>query len=54
LNATLAERLTARREELIEERDRLAVLAARHSLLASREYSFCLFPERTLRPLLGS
>jgi len=52
INETLTTLLDDRREQLVEQRDQLAVLAARHAMLASREYSFCLFPEDCLRALL--
>lgn len=54
LNRRLEAALDWRRVALLELRDRQSVLAARHALLASREYSFCLFPAETLRPLLES
>lgn len=52
INRTLAEQLDARRAAIETYREHVAVLAARHALLASREYSFCLYGEQALRPLL--
>ncbi len=41
-----------RRDELLVEHEQLARAAAQHALLSSREYSFALFPEKFLRPVL--
>jgi hypothetical protein len=40
------------RQELVNERDDYLTLLRQERVLSSREYSFCLFPEDTLRPLL--
>jgi hypothetical protein len=52
VNRALQPFVAARREELVAQRLQLAAALRTKSLLASREYSFCLFPKETLAPLL--
>ncbi len=52
LNRQLASHADRQRRELLEERSRLVTELRSQSLLGSREFAFCLFPERILRPLL--
>ena len=40
------------REQLKKQRQKLESAAKYRSLLGSREFSFCLFPQKTLSPLL--
>lgn len=52
VNEQLRERLVELRERWLAERARLVAAARRHSLLASREYAFCLHPVDELRRVL--
>ncbi len=52
INTALHSRLNHRSRELPQELVRLIADLRRQQLFASREFSFCLFPEATLRPLL--
>jgi len=45
--------LSARRRQLIDERDRLRALLHQAAFLGSREFAFCLFPEDALRDRLA-
>jgi len=49
INQTLQSWLTADRQRLLERRAETASALRAEAVLASREYSFCLYPERTLR-----
>jgi len=52
LNAELAPWVADRRLELLREREQTQQGLRAERVLGSREYSFCLFPEETLRPFL--
>jgi hypothetical protein len=52
LNLALQPFLEDQRTKLLEEQRRLAALCRNERLLGSREFSFCLFSEKTLKPLL--
>jgi hypothetical protein len=51
-NEALRQILGGRRAELMQEYQRLAVACRNERSCTSREFSFCLFPEETLRQLL--
>lgn len=52
LNDAMQPLVEPQRTKLLRERSKLTELARLGKLLGSREYSFCLFPEATLRPFL--
>ncbi len=52
VNANLRRFLEMRRDGLLRQRRDLQVALRSTAILASREYAFCLFPERNLRPRL--
>lgn len=52
LNERLRWHVSQLRQEVSLHREELTNLLRTSTLLTSREYSFCLFPEQTLRPLL--
>jgi hypothetical protein len=52
INRRLAPLLAPQCQRLLAERERLAAELRAARLLGSREFSFCLFPEEILRPLL--
>jgi hypothetical protein len=52
VNQALQPLVAQRREQLLAERRLLASALRKKSVFASREYSFCLFPQETLQPLL--
>jgi hypothetical protein len=52
INLALQSLLAGRSERLGEELTETIAQLRQHQPLASREFSFCLFPEATLRPLL--
>ncbi len=52
INSALQEFVADRRVKLLSERVQLDELARHDRLLGSREFAFCLFPEKTLRYLL--
>jgi hypothetical protein len=52
VNQALAPRVRIARERLLQERDDIRTLLKHHSILASREYAFCLFPESYLQSAL--
>jgi hypothetical protein len=52
INAALQSHLNHHGQQLPQELIRLTADLRRQRLFASREFSFCLFPEATLRPLL--
>ena len=52
INAALQPFVVAKRAELRQRRNRLSQRLDAERVLASREFSYCLFPEETLRPLL--
>ena len=52
INQALQAFVAPRRERLLSDRRELEAALRNQSLLASREYSFCLFPQETLPPLL--
>ena len=52
INQQLQAFTTKSRERLSKQRQKLATAAEQRSLLGSREFSFCLFPQKTLCPLL--
>lgn len=54
LNQSLQPHLAAARAELIARRDAARTAQASRSILSSREYAFCLYPEPTLRALLAT
>jgi hypothetical protein len=49
VNAALQALLEQRRSELVAERETIARLLRADHVLSSREYAFCLYPEKTLR-----
>jgi hypothetical protein len=52
LNRQLLSHAGSRRQQLLNERARLSAELRKKTLLGSREFAFCLFPEQTLRQLL--
>lgn len=52
INAELETYVSTRRAALLAERERAQQALGRQAILGSREYSFCLYPEATLRPWL--
>ncbi len=52
INEALQPYVADRRRELEARRDELAILIGNEVIFASREYAFCLFPEKKLRPWL--
>jgi hypothetical protein len=52
VNAALQPYLAHHRQQLAQERNHLQALVRRQSILDSRDYAFCLFPEKSLRPRL--
>ncbi len=46
--------LDDRRRQLIDERAAIETALRRKAILASREYAYCLYPEASLRPLMGA
>jgi hypothetical protein len=52
LNAALQKHLTISPQQAVAELEHLTAELRRATALASREFSFCLFPEKVLRPLL--
>jgi hypothetical protein len=52
LNAALQKHLTISPQQAVAELEHLTAELRRATALASREFSFCLFPERVLCPLL--
>lgn len=52
INAALTNYVSTRRDELAAERLRVEAELRRQAILGSREFSFCLYPEATLRPWL--
>jgi hypothetical protein len=52
LNDAMQPMVAQKKTKLLRERGNLVEQARIDKLLGSREYSFCLFPETTLRPLL--
>lgn len=52
INEAMQPMIKLKKAKLLSERTQMRELARIHRLLGSREYSFCLFPEATLRPLL--
>ena len=52
VNQQLQSFTTKSRERLKKQCERLQIACQNHSLLGSREFSFCLFPQKTLCPLL--
>lgn len=52
LNSQLKKYVSQKRRHLLDRRDELSTALRKEAILASREYSYCLFPEKTLRPLL--
>jgi len=52
VNSALQPYLAAEQTRVSREHSRLTVELRQQTLLASREFSFCLFSEKTLRPLL--
>ncbi|MCA9226746.1 MAG: hypothetical protein KDA47_14085, partial [Planctomycetales bacterium] len=52
INADLRALVERQRSEATAERQRVAAELRRRTLLASREFSFCLFPEESLCKLL--
>jgi hypothetical protein len=52
INAALTNYVSTRRDELTAERLRVEAELRRQAILGSREFSFCLYPEATLRPWL--
>ena len=52
INESLRPMVEAQRQQLLLEQQRLLTSCRSEGLLGSREYSFCLFPEKTLQALL--
>ena len=52
INQQLQAFATKSQEQLSKHRQKLKTVAEQRSLLGSREFSFCLFPQKTLCPLL--
>jgi hypothetical protein len=52
INQQLQPFTTKSREQLTKQRETLQAATEQRSLLSSREFSFCLFPQKTLCPLL--
>lgn len=52
-NESLQPWVAGLRAKLVSEREQLVELARADEVLSSREYAFCLFPERSLRALFG-
>jgi hypothetical protein len=52
INAALGDYVSTRRDTLHSELSRLHEGLRRERILGSREFSFCLYPEATLRPWL--
>ena len=52
-NAALQPYVKTLQTQLFEQRQRSLQQATQEQILASREHAFCLFPETSLRPLLG-
>ena len=53
LNDLLQPYVASDRRRLLEERDRMAQALRGEAVLSSREYAFCLFPEKTLREVFA-
>ncbi len=51
-NAALQSHVSAQRDMIVGERERLASLLRARSILASREYAFCLYPAEQLQRLM--
>ena len=49
INGALQPWVSVPRERLLEEKARVEAALRGEAILASREYSFCLYPEETLR-----
>ena len=54
INGALGECLAPLREQLQDQRNRVQAALRAETVLAGREYAFCLFPEKTLRDFLFS
>jgi hypothetical protein len=53
INARLQPYVSAERQALIDRRQQVATALRTKSILASREYAFCLYPAESLRRLMG-